>query len=46
MGDTERGERNIALKNLWKIAEALGLPLSGLIRTMERELKKSGASKA
>jgi transcriptional regulator with XRE-family HTH domain len=44
MGDAERGERNIALRNMWKVAEALGIPLSGLIRSMETEVKKTGGS--
>jgi len=41
MGDVERGERNLALKNMSKIARALGLRLSQLIRAMEEELAKS-----
>jgi transcriptional regulator with XRE-family HTH domain len=40
MGDVERGERNLALKNMSKIASALGMRLSQLIRAMEEELKK------
>jgi transcriptional regulator with XRE-family HTH domain len=40
MGDVERGERNLALKNMAKIARALGLRLSQLIRTMEDELAR------
>ena len=39
MGDVERGERNLALKNMSKIARALGLRLSRLIRVMEEETK-------
>jgi len=39
MGDVERGERNLALKNMSKIARALGLRLSQLIRLMEEELE-------
>jgi transcriptional regulator with XRE-family HTH domain len=40
MGDVERGERNLALQNMSKIARALGLRLSQLIRLMEDELRK------
>lgn len=40
MGDVERGERNLALQNMSKIARALGLRLSQLVRAMEEELKK------
>jgi len=36
MGDVERGTRNLALVNMTRIANALGLPLSELIREMER----------
>lgn len=39
MGDTERGERNIALRNMFKIAVALGIPLSRLASGTERELR-------
>jgi transcriptional regulator with XRE-family HTH domain len=37
MGDVERGERNLALQNMAKIAGALGIKLSLLIREMEKE---------
>lgn len=37
MGDVERGERNIALRNMAKIAHVLDIPLWRLIRTMEEE---------
>ena len=40
MGDVERGERNIALRNMMKIAEVLQIRLSELVRTMESELRK------
>jgi transcriptional regulator with XRE-family HTH domain len=40
MGDVERGERNIALRNMMKIAEVLETKLSDLMRTMELELRK------
>lgn len=36
IGDVERGTRNIALVNMTKIAEALGVRLSDLVREMER----------
>ena len=41
MGDVERGERNLALKNMSKIARALGLRLSQLLRAMEEELAEN-----
>lgn len=31
MGDVERGERNIALENIYKIAHALGVNMSDLL---------------
>ena len=37
IGDVERGTRNLALVNMTRIAEALGLRLSDLIREMEHE---------
>ena len=37
MGDVERGERNLALQNMAKIAGALWVKLSQLIRVMEEE---------
>ena len=36
VGDVERGERNISLLNMWKIAKALRIKLSDLVREMER----------
>jgi transcriptional regulator with XRE-family HTH domain len=36
-GAVERGEKNIALLNLTKIAGALQIPLSRLIREMEKQ---------
>jgi transcriptional regulator with XRE-family HTH domain len=36
MGDVERGKRNIALVNMTKIAGALGVPLSKLVRESEQ----------
>jgi len=36
IGDVERGQRNIALINMNRIALALGVPLSSLIRDMEK----------
>jgi transcriptional regulator with XRE-family HTH domain len=38
MGSVERGERNLALQNMEKIARALGVKLSQLIRIMENEV--------
>jgi transcriptional regulator with XRE-family HTH domain len=36
IGDVERGTRNIALVNMTRIADALGIPLSRLIAEMEK----------
>ena len=36
IGDVERGTRNLALVNMTRIANALGLRLSDLVREMER----------
>lgn len=35
LGSVERGERNVSVHNLLRIAEALRLPLSNLIREAE-----------
>jgi transcriptional regulator with XRE-family HTH domain len=35
IGDVERGTRNIALVNMTRIASALRVPLSSLIKSME-----------
>ncbi len=37
MGAVERDETNISLKNIERIAKALGLPVSGLLAEAERE---------
>lgn len=36
MGDVERGERNLGLVNVRRIADALGMPLSALMAEAER----------
>ena len=38
MGDVERGERNISLKNLVRISDTLGVPLSRLIAEAEGDV--------
>jgi transcriptional regulator with XRE-family HTH domain len=38
VGDVERGERNISIVNMQKIAKALGVRLSTLVTEMERHL--------
>jgi transcriptional regulator with XRE-family HTH domain len=40
VGDVERGERNIALVNMSRLAEALDVSLSQLLRKMEEQLKR------
>lgn len=40
MGDVERGERNISLINMGKVAKGLGIPLSKLIRETEKLMAK------
>ena len=40
VGDVERGERNISLINMAKIAVALGVTLSELVCEMEKHLGK------
>lgn len=37
IGDVERGERNIGLLNVGRIAVALQVPLSALMREVERQ---------
>jgi transcriptional regulator with XRE-family HTH domain len=37
VGDAERGERNVCLVNLGRIAGALGITLSSLLEEVERE---------
>jgi transcriptional regulator with XRE-family HTH domain len=39
MGDVERGERNISIVNMVKIAEGLKKKLSDVVREMEKNLK-------
>jgi len=38
VGDVERGERNIALVNIVKLSEALGVRLSDFFREVEKHL--------
>ena len=40
IGDIERGERNVSLLNMEKIATALGVKLSALVRQMEKHTGK------
>jgi XRE family transcriptional regulator, regulator of sulfur utilization len=36
VGDVERGERNISVRAVWQLADALGIPTSELMRDAER----------
>ena len=38
LGDVERGERNVSIVNMEKIARALGAKLSDIVAEMERHL--------
>lgn len=40
LGDVERGERNISIVNMSRIATALNISLTDLTREMERYLEK------
>ena len=40
IGDVERGERNISLVNMIRVAEALGVNLGRLVREMEKDLRR------
>ena len=40
VGDVERGERNISLLNMTRLASALGVRLSQVIQEMERHLAR------
>lgn len=35
-GDVERGERNVSIANMHRIAKALGIKLSELVKEMEK----------
>ena len=35
VGDTERGERNISVRALWQLADALGVPTADLLRAAD-----------
>lgn len=41
MGGIERGERNVGVVNLARIAETLDLPLSGLIAKAEKSMAEN-----
>jgi transcriptional regulator with XRE-family HTH domain len=40
IGGIERGERNVSLVNIWKVAQALRVRFSDLSRETERQLRK------
>lgn len=44
IGSVERGERNVSLRNLLRIADALGKPLSNLLAQAEKDSIKRGQS--
>jgi transcriptional regulator with XRE-family HTH domain len=35
VGDAERGERNVSVRAIWQLADALGVPASQLLRDAE-----------
>lgn len=43
IGSVERGERNISLANLVRIAEALGATASALLSEAEAQIRKKGS---
>lgn len=44
LGSVERGERNLTLFNIWRIANGLGLPAVGLMTELPaRKVKRSTA---
>jgi transcriptional regulator with XRE-family HTH domain len=46
VGSVERGERNVALFNIWRIAAALGVPLAELMQGLPRsKIKAANASR-
>jgi transcriptional regulator with XRE-family HTH domain len=36
VGDAERGERNITVRAIWRLADGLGVPASELLREAEK----------
>lgn len=40
VGDVERGERNVSLVNMMKLAEASGVRLSRVLREAEKDFEK------
>ncbi len=40
ISDIERGSRNVSLKNIFKLAKALGVPSSKLFLFVERGMKR------
>jgi transcriptional regulator with XRE-family HTH domain len=42
MGGVERGQRNVGVVNLYRIAEALGMSLSELFAEVERKERRDG----
>lgn len=44
MGGVERGERNVSLENIFRIARALGLPLAELFQGWDELPRESQAS--
>ena len=42
VGDTERGERNISVRALWQLADALGVSTPDLLRSADEHAAKRG----
>ena len=46
IGGVERGERNVSLVNIWRIAEALEVPPSSLFRDSRDDISPVGMATA
>ena len=44
VGQVERGERNLTLENIYRLAEGLGVPASSLVGELNAQLDLAGGS--